>query len=815
MMYNGIIATGQLGLCSMTQEQAKQLLQQGIATARSGRPDVARGLLQQAVRLDPQNETIWLWLSSVAKDDKERLFCLRQLLEINPQNEFALKGLHALGAITAEAAPSKPGTTVPVMDQDKYVRIQQTLDEVLRRYNPEPPYRLDVDWVRKSRGRYTEGGARRLRVMAYAAAALTVIVLVGVVGLAVTSLGVLDDDSGAQVAVAPTRRVTLTPTATMTPTPGGATPTPFPQQMAIPATPTLPVNNLEQQGSIYGTPNPTDVYPAPHPNIAGIIDGAIDLYSVGQYADAIATLENERTNSGDHCYPAVVYYEAMSYAAQGGVQNLDTASQLLEEALAHQPPTGSFSTCRNAPLVLAGLADVRFRQGNYDQALNLSGQALDSDPKLVTAMLTKGRVQMMRGQLQDAWRTVSAGLGEAPSDTNLLLMMAEIEIANNNPNTALEYIGQALYVEPVLQPGLRLQAQAYLLWADISFPPADTSPEARIQLYSMAVRSAQTLLLYYAGDPEGYLLLAKARLGEGNADLAETALTRLIGVEENLPEDAAPVLAEAYRLRGDLLYEQGRLVYEKERLPYAQDDYEKIAFDGGSDVLEKLMNIAFAKGNFDEATIWLNELLRLEPGNPRFLLDKARVEVELCTLYPDTIACAYGDTLDLLNDTFIAGLGASQQADAYALRAQARYWNTQRQGSTLNDGEQQLNYQLALSDITQALSVRERAVDHYIRGLILEETGDFSRALDEYLWVDYWNDLYDYPFDDEDFEDRVDSVTERVEAGPPVEPPPDQPAEVPTGEPGAGETLEPPTEAPAEPDTPTVPPTVPPAELVP
>ena len=39
----------------MAQEQARILLQQGIVAARENRHEDARGLLQQAVRLDPRN----------------------------------------------------------------------------------------------------------------------------------------------------------------------------------------------------------------------------------------------------------------------------------------------------------------------------------------------------------------------------------------------------------------------------------------------------------------------------------------------------------------------------------------------------------------------------------------------------------------------------------------------------------------------------------------------------------------------------------------------------------------------------------------
>src|SRR5258707_5813392 len=93
----------------MANEQAKQVLQQGIAAARAGQQAQARQLLQEAVKRDPKSKAAWLWLSSVAKDNQERIFCLKQLLALDPNDENAIKGLKQLGVqVTAGAPPSPP-----------------------------------------------------------------------------------------------------------------------------------------------------------------------------------------------------------------------------------------------------------------------------------------------------------------------------------------------------------------------------------------------------------------------------------------------------------------------------------------------------------------------------------------------------------------------------------------------------------------------------------------------------------------------------------------------------------------------------------
>lgn len=731
----------------MAQEQATQLLQQGIAAARGNRPDIAREKLQQAVRLDPRNETIWLWLSSVARDDKERLFCLKQLLAINPQNEFALKGLQALGVTAAAESPAEASsTTVPVLDDDRYTRMQQAVDDFLRRYSPQPPDRLDIQWVHKEKRRYGEGGAQRLRRITYAAAGLTAVVVIGIVALILSQLDI-GLGSGLQVAQS-TRFMTRTPTPTLTPTQGGPTPTPFPAAMSVPAT---DVPTGLTQGNPYAAAEPTDIYPAVNRNVAGSIDKAIDYYSVGDYTSAVGTLEAQRGFSGDNCYSAIVYYEAMSYAAQGGTQNLNRAVQSINDALAYAPPRG-FATCQDDPLLLAGLAEVRYLQNDLTEALTLSERALADDPKLVQAILVKAKVELSNADFVSARFTVAQALAETPGDVNLLLLGAEIELADNQLSSALAFLGRALYVEPANQPALQRQAQVYTLLAERSEPGSDQ----QIQYYGLAVVSAQTLLLYYPGDPVGYLYLGKARIGEGNYDMADTALTRIIELENRLPPSAETTIQEAYRVRGMMYYVQGRL-------DQAQNDLNEASLDNMEDFssLERLVDIAFRTGEYVEAQNWLDQLLASDPANPTYLLWQARLLVETCTFYPDDLTCEYGDMLDLLNDGFVFGLGSDQQAEAYSYRAQARYFETLRL-SSLTDTDRQAAFQVALDDVNRALAVRDAAIDHYYRGLLLEGLGRLNEALGEYQWVIYWSQWYSYPFKNNQFDDRVERLTETI-----------------------------------------------------
>ena len=70
-----------------------ELTAQGIAALKAGDKVLAYGLLTQSLGVNPQNELAWLWLSGVVQDDAERKYCLEQVLDLNPGNEAARRGL--------------------------------------------------------------------------------------------------------------------------------------------------------------------------------------------------------------------------------------------------------------------------------------------------------------------------------------------------------------------------------------------------------------------------------------------------------------------------------------------------------------------------------------------------------------------------------------------------------------------------------------------------------------------------------------------------------------------------------------------------
>jgi hypothetical protein len=83
-------------------------LQDGINAFKSGKVDDARRFLAAALKENPKDEKAWSWMYQASKDDKERIFCLRKIIEINPANDAARQRLDAL--MPRQVAPHLPET---------------------------------------------------------------------------------------------------------------------------------------------------------------------------------------------------------------------------------------------------------------------------------------------------------------------------------------------------------------------------------------------------------------------------------------------------------------------------------------------------------------------------------------------------------------------------------------------------------------------------------------------------------------------------------------------------------------------------------
>lgn len=95
------------------------LLREGITAVKAGQRAKARALLQRVLRERPNDVSTWLWLSGAVETDDERRECLEKVLEIDPDNPHAKKGLQKLPPrvappqeipVSAQIAAEEPST---------------------------------------------------------------------------------------------------------------------------------------------------------------------------------------------------------------------------------------------------------------------------------------------------------------------------------------------------------------------------------------------------------------------------------------------------------------------------------------------------------------------------------------------------------------------------------------------------------------------------------------------------------------------------------------------------------------------------------
>src|SRR4030067_1789608 len=77
-------------------ESSEALIIQAISEAKSGKKQAARKILSEVVVQEPNNADAWYLFSQVVEKPDEAIYCLDQVLSINPQDAKALKRIHQL-----------------------------------------------------------------------------------------------------------------------------------------------------------------------------------------------------------------------------------------------------------------------------------------------------------------------------------------------------------------------------------------------------------------------------------------------------------------------------------------------------------------------------------------------------------------------------------------------------------------------------------------------------------------------------------------------------------------------------------------------
>jgi len=725
----------------LASEQARELRQRGITAAKAGDKDEARRLLQQAIRLEPDSEAAWLWLASVARDAQERLFCLNKILEINPNNETALKAIESLNAPPAPAAPvvqplvkrlpnapdTRPKTStqevmraqqsqtpgVPLPPADRVAEAQKAVDPIIR--ESLAPIPTTIKWVHKTTRRAGERDIIIYRM--YVAAAITGVLIVL---LFISAYAVTTNDQLRGVVFGPSQTPSQTPTPSFTPT-FGLTPTPSTTPRVTWTPSPQPPNSLPTSNP-YALPRVTAVYP---PILERpLLDAALAL-DRGQVSAALPTLQAERERTFDARFEAnPYYYEALARVAQG---RYNDALEILEEA------EGRLEERSDDPsipaLIDAGYAQVYWALAR--QALDAGNPAGAQEPlaemearaeaaiqrdfRIVAPYLVLAEAYARQGRRGDALEVLNRALNRDELDSNTVLIMAKAQLLyeQGDREQALYQAFLARYVDPTTEGAYRLQIQ-------ISMERGQ---------YGQAVLYCQDYLYYFPGKTEAYRLLGEARIAEDNPDLALEAFRRGLSGRTTDADTVAML-----RLRAGIYM-------ERRQYALAAEDYSAaVAITGEAEDQIGYMQAAYYNGQLAEARATAETLAAGGSStNPLVNLILGRVLVDLAGDNDNTSLNRAVTYLTQALNTLPAAQSAQRGATyEYLARANLLLGNTDD----------------ALDAINNALAIGDSGSRRYLRAQIYEDDNQRDEAIADYEWIMAWSQIYPFPFRVE-VEDRL------------------------------------------------------------
>jgi hypothetical protein len=138
--------------------ESDTILQLGIEAAREGNREEARNLFGLLTRQEPDNAQAWLWLAGVAEGPEQRRAALERVVQLDPNNEMAVKGLQAIGvtpparsdqpaANAASAPPPAPAAPErPLTEEERYAaELDSAFDDYDTVPRAETPPRREPD----------------------------------------------------------------------------------------------------------------------------------------------------------------------------------------------------------------------------------------------------------------------------------------------------------------------------------------------------------------------------------------------------------------------------------------------------------------------------------------------------------------------------------------------------------------------------------------------------------------------------------------------------------------------------------------------
>jgi tetratricopeptide (TPR) repeat protein len=112
------------------------MLHEAIDALRLKDRERARDLLTRLLKTDQKNPTYWLWLSAAVDTQKERVYCLQRVLQADPQNASAKRGLVLLGGLPPDETVTPFPLNRPRLWEEKLKLIEEPKEKLRGWANP-------------------------------------------------------------------------------------------------------------------------------------------------------------------------------------------------------------------------------------------------------------------------------------------------------------------------------------------------------------------------------------------------------------------------------------------------------------------------------------------------------------------------------------------------------------------------------------------------------------------------------------------------------------------------------------------------------
>ncbi len=131
--------------------QTEELVQKAISEAKSGNRKLAKDLFAQVIKSEPDNARVWYLMSQVMEDKRASIYCLEQVLRIQPDNMQAKERLQKLSSVLNpnEATPVVlVKTDVKTLDElgNHANELQSFFDDLVKNYANLATFREAASW---------------------------------------------------------------------------------------------------------------------------------------------------------------------------------------------------------------------------------------------------------------------------------------------------------------------------------------------------------------------------------------------------------------------------------------------------------------------------------------------------------------------------------------------------------------------------------------------------------------------------------------------------------------------------------------------